>query len=96
MVIELITLEVAAQRSGLHPNTIARLLRRGVLQGHKATQAGRCCWVVSVRSLRHYTDPISGELLYRPGPKVFLARQRAGVAYHQVPRHGRLKQETRW
>ena len=69
-----ITIEEAAQRSGLHSNTIARLLRRGVLHGYKATEDGRSKWLVSVYSLRHYTDPINGFLLDMPGPKLFLSK----------------------
>lgn len=69
-----ITIEEAAQRSGLHSNTIARLLRRGVLHGYKSNEAGRSKWLVSVYSLRHYTDPINGFLLDMPGPKLFLSK----------------------
>ncbi len=69
-----ITIEEAAQRSGLHTNTIARLLRRGVLHGYKASVHGRSRWLVSVHSLRHYTDPINGFLLDMPGPKLFLSK----------------------
>ena len=69
-----ITIEEAAQRSGLHSNTIARLLRRGVLHGYKASEAGRSKWLVSVYSLRTYTDPINGFLLDMPGPKLFLSK----------------------
>lgn len=67
-----ISIEEAARRSGLHTNTIARLLRRGVLRGYKASHGGRNRWLVSVHSLRHYTDPINGFLLDMPGPKLFL------------------------
>ena len=69
-----IPIEEAAQRSGLHSNTIQRLLRRGVLQGYKATYQGRSRWMVSVHSLRHYTDPINGFLLDMPGPKLYLSK----------------------
>jgi hypothetical protein len=69
-----IPIEEAAQRSGLHSNTIARLLRRGILHGYKANDRGRSRWLVSVQSLRHYTDPINGFLLDMPGPKLFLSK----------------------
>jgi hypothetical protein len=69
-----IPIEEAARRSGLHSNTIARLLRRGVLHGYKTSQGGRARWLVSIYSLRHYTDPINGFLLDMPGPKLFLSK----------------------
>jgi hypothetical protein len=69
-----IPIEEAARRSGLHINSIARLLRRGVLRGYKATSGGRNKWMVSVHSLRQYTDPINGFLLDQPGPRLFLSK----------------------
>jgi hypothetical protein len=78
---DFISLEVAAQRSGLHENTLRRLLREGVIHGYKATYAGRQRWWVSVRSLNEYTDPFHGFLLELPGPKLFLRkRDEAGEA----------------
>lgn len=70
-----ISITEAAQRFGLHTNTIARLLRRGVLQGYKTTgQGGSSRWMVSIQSLRSYTDPINGFALDMPGPKLFLSK----------------------
>ena len=69
-----ITIEEAARRSGLHMTTIARLLRRGVLRGFKATSGKRHKWMVSVLSLRQYTDPINGFMLDQPGPRLFLSK----------------------
>ena len=69
---EYIPIDEAARRSGLHSNTIARLMRRGVLRGFKATCEGHSRWMVSVQSLQHYTDPVNGFLLDMPGPKLFL------------------------
>lgn len=71
---DFVTLEEAARRSGLHPNSLKRLLRQGVLRGFKTTQAGRRRWLISAVSLRQYTDPLTGWLLDRPGPKLFLRR----------------------
>ncbi len=71
---EYVILEEAARRSGLHTNTIQRLLQRGVLTGHKAIVRGRRRWLVSARSLRHYCDPINGFLLDLRGPKLYLRR----------------------
>jgi hypothetical protein len=71
---ELLILEEAARRSGLHPHTIQRLLQQGRLLGHKTVVRGRLRWVVSARSLRAYTNPINGFLLDEPGPKLFLRR----------------------
>ena len=71
-----INISEAAARSGLHPNTIQRLLRQGKLQGYKDHHSGKLHWVVSVSSLDGYTNPWNGFLLDRPGPKLYL-RQRA-------------------
>lgn len=73
---DFIPLETAAEISGLHPNSLKRLLRQGVIRGFKATVGGRQRWLVSVASLRQYTDPMTGWLLDQPGPKLFLRRQR--------------------
>jgi len=69
-----IPLEEAARRSGLHSETLKRLLRGGVIVGHKAAYGGRRRWLVSVSSLRQYTNPVYGFLLDLPGPKLFLRR----------------------
>ena len=70
-----ISIQEAARRSGLHPNTIQRLLREGRLSGFKANQDGHFRWWVSVRSVERYTNPWNGFLMDRPGPKLFLKRQ---------------------
>ncbi len=70
-----IAIDEAAARSGLHKNTIQRLLRQGKLQGFKDHHSGRYRWLVSVRSLDSYTNPWNGFLLDRPGPKPYLRRQ---------------------
>jgi excisionase family DNA binding protein len=69
-----IPLEEAAQRSGLHPNTLRRLLREGVISGYKASYGGKRHWLVSAASLKHYADPVVGFLLDLPGPKIFLKK----------------------
>ncbi len=66
-----ITLEEAAKRSGLHPVTLRRLLRQGNIQGYRSGKR----WMVSVRSLDKYTDPVMGFLLELPGPKLFLTKR---------------------
>jgi len=70
-----IPLEEAADLSGLHENTLRRLLREGVIRGYKAAVEGKQRWMVSAASLRDYTDPIQGFLLDLPGPKLFLRRR---------------------
>ena len=72
---EFIPLDEAAQRSGLHVNTLRRLLREGALRGYKTKEQGRQHWMVSAASLRQYTDPFHGFLLELPGPKLFLRRR---------------------
>ncbi len=69
-----IPLEEAAQRSGLHPNTLRRLLRQRVIYGYKASYGGKQHWLVSVASLKSYTDPVVGFLLDLPGPKIYLKK----------------------
>jgi hypothetical protein len=69
-----ISIEEAAHRSGLHSNTLKRLLRTGAIYGYKATVQGRSRWLVSAASLRLYADPIDGFLLDMPGPKLYLRR----------------------
>lgn len=70
-----IPLDEAAQRSGLHENTLRRLLREGILRGYKTRESGRQRWMVLVASLREYTHPFHGFLLELPGPKLFLRRR---------------------
>jgi excisionase family DNA binding protein len=60
-----ISLEEAARQSGLHPNTLRRLLRLRKLKGYKQGWF----WLVSASSLKAYADPITGYLLEQPGPK---------------------------
>ena len=72
---DFIPLNDAVIRSGLHPNTLRRLLREGVIRGFKAAHNGKSHWLVSVRSLDQYTDPIQGFLLELRGPKLFLIRR---------------------
>ena len=69
-----IPIEEAAQQSGLHINTLKRLLREGVIEGYKAIHQRKRRWLVSAASLRQYTDPFNGFLLDLPGPKLFLRR----------------------
>lgn len=70
-----LAIEEAAERSGLHLETLKRLLREGVIEGYKAVSGGRRRWRVSVRSLDRYTHPVQGFLLDLPGPKLFLRRR---------------------
>jgi hypothetical protein len=72
---DFLSIEDAAARSGLHPNTIQRLLRQGKLEGFKEHHGGRYRWFVSVRSLDKYTNPWNGFLMDRPGPKIYLRRR---------------------
>ncbi len=69
-----LTLKQASAVSGLHVNTLSRLVRTGKLEGHKATVGGVRCWYITAESLRQYTDPLRGYLLELPGPKLFLRR----------------------
>ncbi len=78
MVEEFIPLDEAAQRSGLHVNTLRRLLREGALRGYKTREQGKQHWMVSAASLRQYTDPFHGFLLELPGPKLYLRRRQEG------------------
>ncbi len=55
---DFIPLDAAARRSGLHPNTLRRLLRQGEIFGYKETEGRVTRWLVSVSSLEQYTDPI--------------------------------------
>jgi hypothetical protein len=70
-----IPIEAAAQRSGLHTNSLKRLLRQGLIYGYKVKYQGRNRWMVSVRSLDLYVNPDTGFMLDRPGPKLFLRRR---------------------
>ena len=71
---DFVTLDEAVEISGLHRNTLLRLLRQGVIRGHKMVWKDRLRWMVSIRSLRHYSDPTEGFLLDLPGPKLFLRK----------------------
>jgi excisionase family DNA binding protein len=70
-----ISIGEAAARSGLHRNTIQRLLRQGKLLGFKEHHGGQFRWLVSVQSLDSYSNPWNGFLMDRPGPKPYLRRQ---------------------
>ncbi len=71
-----ISITEAARQSGLHPNSLRRLLRLGEIAGYKSSVEGKSRWMVAVSSLKRYTDPVDGVLLDRPGPKKFLKRTR--------------------
>ena len=73
--VDYIPIAEAARRSGLHRNTIQRLLRQGSLAGFKEHHGGQFRWWVSVRSLDQYTNPWTGFLMDRPGPKLYLTRR---------------------
>lgn len=68
--------EEGARLSGLHPNTIRRLLRAGELRGRKARWRGRTRWMVSKRSLRDYVETAITFASERPGPRMYLKRWR--------------------
>ena len=51
---EYISLEAAIEVSGLHPNTLRRLLREGAVRGRKTVLKGQARWHVSTESLRQY------------------------------------------
>jgi hypothetical protein len=70
-----VSIEEAARLSGLHINSIRRLLRKGSLYGYKATEGKSRRWMISIQSLRRYTDPQTGFLLELPGPKLYLTRR---------------------
>ncbi len=70
-----IPIEAAAERCGLHINSLRRLLRQGAIEGYKSNYEGRRRWLVSVRSLERYVDPEAGFMFERPGPKIYLRRQ---------------------
>lgn len=70
-----VQLEEASSKSGLHPNTLRRLLRLGTIFGYKTSRTEHVRWMVSIRSLAAYTDPVYGIALDHPGPKVFLKKQ---------------------
>jgi hypothetical protein len=70
-----ITIEEAVLRSGLHINSLKRLLRQGTIAGYKFNHHGRRRWMVSVRSLDLYLNPENSFFLDRPGPKMFLRRR---------------------
>jgi hypothetical protein len=73
---DLISLDEAVRWSGLHLNTLRRLLRQGVIEGRKARIGeARVRWWVSRRSLRQYMDPDTGFLLDRRGPRLYLRRR---------------------
>ena len=71
---EFLTLKEAALISGLHRKTLQRLVRTGVIEGHKANYDGHIRWYVSAAALSAYTDPFRGYLLDKPGPKLYLRR----------------------
>ena len=73
-----IELEEASRQSGLHPNTLRRLLRLGVIYGYNASFRGKCRWLVSGLSLKRYADPAYGLVLDNRGPKTFLLKSHYG------------------
>lgn len=56
MIDDYISLETAIQVSGLHANTLRRLLRTGVVRGRKTVVDGRPRWRVLTESLRQYVE----------------------------------------
>lgn len=69
-----ISLEAAVATSGLHPNTLRRLLREGIVRGRKTVIGGRPHWRVLNDSLRQY---LAGAQVYwseRRGPRLKLRR----------------------
>ena len=75
MTVKYLTVEEAAESSGLHPNTLRRLLRDGKLDGYKQTRSGYHRWYIAADSLARYTDPVRGFLLDMRGPKLYLKKQ---------------------
>lgn len=71
-----VLLDEASRLSGLHVDSIERLLRQGVIRGYKDTANRRRRWLVSRRSLMHYTDPVVVFEDVRMGPKMFLVKRR--------------------
>jgi hypothetical protein len=70
-----VVVEAAARESGLHPNSIKRLLRQGRLAGYKARLRGKHRWLVSRASLRAYVEHVQTFASDRPGPRVFLRKR---------------------
>ncbi|MGQ0602435.1 MAG: hypothetical protein ACT4QE_12165 [Anaerolineales bacterium] len=69
MIDDYISLETAIQVSGLHANTLRRLLRTGVVRGRKTVVDGRPRWRVLTESLRQYVEGgrfFDSERLERP------------------------------
>ena len=72
---EFVAIERAALESGLHPESIKRLLRQGRLEGYKARVRGHQRWLVSRASLRAYVEEVQTFASDRPGPRMFLKRR---------------------
>jgi excisionase family DNA binding protein len=66
-----ISLKEAAKISGLHENSLRRLLRSKEIDGYKIGWH----WWVSTSSLSQYSDPIDRFLLDLRGPKLFLTKR---------------------
>lgn len=73
-----ISIEAAAQLSGLHPNTLRRLLRERVVRGRKLVVAGKRRWTVSAESLRDYLAPSLRFAAIQPAPKLRLRSRKLG------------------
>ncbi len=72
-----VTLDEAAQRSGLHPNGLKRLLRQGTLHGFKTAVNGRRQWLVYLAVPASVHRPGDGLPARSARPQVILeARER--------------------
>jgi hypothetical protein len=69
-----VVLEEALRLSGLHVDTLTRLLRAGTIKGQKAKHNHRLRWFVSLASLQAYLNEENLFLSSRTGPKMHLRR----------------------
>ena len=69
-----VVLEEALRLSGLHADTLTRLLRTGMIKGKKAVYQRRLRWFVSVASLSAYLNEENVFMSARTGPKMHLRR----------------------
>ena len=74
MTADFLTLEEASAISGLHPNSLRRLLRAGTLEGYKAVH-GRRRWLVSAASLRAYAPGFKSFPFDVPAPGLVLKKR---------------------
>lgn len=67
-----VKLKEAQRISGMHPDTLKRLLRSGEIRGFKATDDGRHRWFVSLRSLNQYREASTAFMSTLPPRRFYL------------------------